>query len=912
METSNYIHSLSNMPSQTIYASPLKKRQNLENIIFSNSITLNVTSNKRFKASISDNIDKSNQIETLAISKDQINEIFENICLKLKNQVSLIIDFMTKLNFPSEEYFEICKTAAIICTNDRMNEKEKMSELGILFYCLVCNKKLPANTNLTEFRIEEIDLEIKDLKRIHKERCPENLQKLIPSGCNAYLLRVFVRMIFPPDGSFNPGGCQAVINMMESRLIRYLPEEGRLQTLRIANRLMTNSKFLDYFLTEFKVDKKLEELILTDMKYSKEEEFNFVFVRWALLMVFFNPIGQFSEPNCFAVASLANLINDEEMCDPVIEILINVLKTGKFTVEGNDISVLPLINIQPFHNAFFESVLSYETLLQMTGFSAVKECLIPSEVMENSNNINISSDNPQTLKSILQSKFGAKTEEAHKLLLSFKQVSLQQMLLSIVQFISLNTIGTTIGSRLTEKNFLLENIYYNLIGAPLFQATPLQNEEIQNFTFEFYKVIAKELYFIDCVNYDYIQKNDSILYSSDLERKLCVINEGGGSVIGRISQFQSYLKSVNSKIINMLNLQNNESMIKFTSFLDSYEFMFKVALVNININRDNDALKMYHHLYYDTFFIPQLGGNTNFLHNCEPFISRFNNKISFESNSVESFFKLIRFNLFNYFTSNPLFFKKIAPLILVESKKHVYNICPYLFKKYWTNTNEKIINENVINRAVALNKLTPNRINRIFELTIPKEIKAKFFNKFNKISFLNNFSKSVKKDLDISSHSLFDTSIDTAMNEISFTSVRKQLSPLIEGILNKNLYSAYQQKLLEKIGRRELSASYISPYDLAKLIHKILLTSTPCVFTPICIIENYVRKFFHLPEVISVANLNWVNELSEKPVYNFLCIKYDFALQKLAFCIRSNGIERPLSQEFAQDIFDETTIIFSK
>ena len=113
-------------------------------------------------------------------------------------------------------------------------------------------------------------------------------------------------MIFSPEGNFNLGGCHAVLRLMESGFTnsKYVTEDGRMQIIKIVNKLIYDKQFLALFTEEFEVDNEMQGLILIDMKLPKEDKFHFRYVQWGILMLLFNPVRQLEEPNCFAVLLL--------------------------------------------------------------------------------------------------------------------------------------------------------------------------------------------------------------------------------------------------------------------------------------------------------------------------------------------------------------------------------------------------------------------------------------------------------------------------------------------------------------------------------------------------------------------------------------------------------------------------------
>lgn len=918
--------------------SPMKRKRTLPDYI-NFSTQDNCPPAKRFKAfSIeSKNSDVRTDIKTY--SEEEILQILNKHSLELKNQVHLTIHSIFYLNCSKEKQNEFRQFVAKICSNAQSTEEEKMAELGVLFYYFVSEKKLPPNAKFMAARINEIEVEIKDLKKAHADTCPKNLQKKFPSGCNAYLYRALVRMIFPGDGSFNPGGCLAVKNMMQSRLALYLSDEGRLQILKVVMHLLKNEQFQNCFMHSFEVKKELQELILIDMKLSKENQFNFIYVRWALLLLFFHPIGQFQEPNCFAIAPVANLINDSSLFNMVCTLLIDILKTGNLNFEGTKISLLPFINIPPIRNNDFHISLGYEKISQMTSFAIVDECLKDSdfnelneidELNELTESLGVGNNPYQSLDGIMEFEYNGQAAYAKQLFLSLKQVSLQQLLLSIIEFVAINSTGL-----LNSK----KSIFIKKIKNEILKKQEGADNDFNFFACKFLQVMNKTVYLVDDINLNVEEegvtevisrKENPSFYNYFSEKRIfCILGHNMLLPIYDFPRFRKYFLKVAYNVAAKFGLENHNSVINFIKFIDSSDFTNTIHDIIVQMNGKNKAEKTLEYLKLNHFFLKRTGGVSDFLQYNQPFNSHFNHYINIVSKTVESFFNSICLNLVNHSQANPQFLQKISPWVIIESEKHIYNLCPFLFKEYWQADCESAIKNNIINRAYKNRFLSSLRIKKILECTLSriveikveegKEVKKveidaqKIYDKFCKKRSCSIFTDEVKMEIPAQFHNLLNKITENVMNELEISTVTIKLPELFLKFTNAKIHSPEYDELMKKLIKKKTNDQhFISTIRLATWMHKVLLTANPAVYKSIFEIENTIRSYFDYPEIIKIANLNWIDEFSEKPIYKYLCIRYSFIDKCLQFSVRAGKYERPLDKGFIQDIFSETNLIFSK
>lgn len=185
----------------------------------------------------------------------------------------------------------------------------KLAEMGVVYFYMTTGKSLSISTSYLLDRSSEIIRNIREHKThyLRATNDKETSDKFLSVGYIDYTLRTFARMVFTVNGAFNLGGCYAIKELLNRRFSLWITEALRGQILNVIDRLINDQEMRNIFETPFSVHPELQDIIRIDLKLPKEEEMNFIYVRWSLLIFLFSLVGQESEPNCFAIATLANL-----------------------------------------------------------------------------------------------------------------------------------------------------------------------------------------------------------------------------------------------------------------------------------------------------------------------------------------------------------------------------------------------------------------------------------------------------------------------------------------------------------------------------------------------------------------------------------------------------------------------------
>jgi hypothetical protein len=892
--------------------------------------------NRRLDLDEVDLLEKSDQLPLTT----NINHI-GNITLKttdpaVQTQINLITSSKEFLEASQQKKTYILSIISQI-TEYTYGIEDKLAELGILYYYLICKKnfsKLP----LTQFRITEIVNQVEMYQNAHRLKCPSELLDLLPSGSHAYILRTLVMMIFTPNGVFNLGGCYAVKKMISSKLEKFLSKEECFQILKMVDRLIHDEKFLNFFKVSFPIKEEFQELILIDMKLPKieitpsEEEqkkFSFVDVRWSVLLALFTPLGQLSDiPNCFSIASLYHLMNEQP--EVVVEILFNVLKTGNLSLEGRSIPIsLLLENIYQYEKDF-KLKINYNDLKQLTGFILAKDCIEIQTQKPQVNNTNSSINDSMDIE------FGDNTEYAKKILASLKFSFVQNLLVSIFQFIPLNT---TYSTKVKDRSYkeavislMVSDIENRMNSYDLRRKNEITKNKYNDFIFKFTSSLNEKLFFVDFYNRNIVFNNNRVEFdhhkvgfevSSDPseykkfrdERRLCILINDRLIPIDSISKLKYHLRRLAIELNNDLNLKSPNSEIKnFISVIKSDEFEIIISKLLYKTNKVESSLEPDEYLKSDSLFFIQDGSNVFYLEKISPFKELFKTTINFQSDSVSTFFTTLCSHVSQHALSDPKFLNKIAPLELMECESHVFNLIPFSFKDYWNGNSQTVIEDKILKRAKKNSILTEHRMQEILDFSLPPALSTSVFEQIKHQHFeLTKFLEVIKN---ITNH-VYDRKIDNVLSFVFDKINLKKANDLAKAILFKiieeNDIVRYLPLCRLRLENMKKIGSYSTPYALSSQIHETLLLNPPANLKSIHEIENCVRELFELPEIVQIANLNYIGEnLLEKLKFEYLSIKFDYSHQDLRFCKLKNGYVLPLDEDFVQELLRETNLMFSK
>jgi hypothetical protein len=843
----------------------------------------------------------------------------------LKIQADMIENRMVGMKL---SVFSLCTIRAKICSitqNPVWSEERKAAELGLLYCYLASEKQMPEQGSFLTARRDEIEMGALQLKEEHKSLCGKKLRKLLPSGYIAHILRAFVRMIFTPDGNFNLGGCYGVKELLNTRLSLYLTEELRKQILTVVERLIQDDAFRNCFKDPFTIHDDLKELISIDIKVPVIDQVNFVYVRWDLLLALFSIIGQLEEGNCYAVAATSNLLGRH--CDVLLKLLIDVLKTGKLGFEGLEIPVLTLLESRRKYEQDFSSVLTKDKAVNLTGY-AVASALLGVETESKSG-----SADTVSLSVLMQNSFGQNTEYAKEIFLSHKQNLLQQMLIAIIHFVSLNLNKVRevngkgyrswkqgVLSEIKNKLFAVFKQQYNGLSV-------LSTSVFTDFLGGCEQALSKYFFVVDFRNWKKDVRDGHVFFDfhsqglqfngtlSDYDpfmrtRRLYFLKEGKLLPVDSLTFLGACLAEIaerESAPLNSAVVKSGCDLLK--SFFTSE--MFKEEAAKLVQKENGGVSKLAWELYRDSdaFFLVQRGGDSGMVTLWDPIKDRVAPPSMFASQNPLHFFIALCTKISKYVQTQPGFATQDDPQLLISTVNHAFNLHPLHFQKYWEAPADAIWKMHEQARCILSQRIKTATQLRILNSTLG----------FENIDFakqlvskrpigLNRFKKEALKALKSEYHARFQYFLDCVLQEITCETVQNKLPDLLKahGIVRDE---KGVDVLFDYIDKRWGATSF-SSFKLATLLHKALLICEPATYVPVYLLEQTIRTAYSLPQVIDLGNLNWVSQLSEKLIYSRLVLKFNLFTERLELCQRINGIDEPLAEDFLSALYKGTEIYF--
>ncbi|HEV8051912.1 MAG TPA: hypothetical protein VGP47_05410, partial [Parachlamydiaceae bacterium] len=172
-----------NTPTSNLIQSPIKKRRRsnesqinfpsiIENELSKDKKTKYTNENKNNQNLYEDKIIKVTPFYTILDSDDFIDKFDSD----LRDQARLITNSTPFQKFSNEEKKHIRSLILTVSQNGSLLDNDaKCADLGVLYFN-IASRKVLNNSSFVEFRTKELITEAKELKKLHKERCPENLR----------------------------------------------------------------------------------------------------------------------------------------------------------------------------------------------------------------------------------------------------------------------------------------------------------------------------------------------------------------------------------------------------------------------------------------------------------------------------------------------------------------------------------------------------------------------------------------------------------------------------------------------------------------------------------------------------------------------------------------------------------------
>lgn len=562
----------------------------------------------------------------IAERADNLNDFMQ--MTPLQAQVGLIEHSLRKSSLTAEQRLPIQNKIVQVLDNLQLSNESKLVELGILHYYCASGKPIPPNLepSLFTMRLEALLLEIDELKKAHQSNLERDPDQFIASGVTAYLLRTFVRTIFPHDGGINLGGCYVIKTLLNSRLNLFLTEEMRAQVLSVIGCLLNDSEFLKLFLDPFEPHPSMKVLICLDLKIPFSEEINFVYVRWSMLTALFSSIGQIREGNCYAVAMALNLLSMGKQ--GLVKLMIEILQTGHFLFERKKIPILPLLETRRQYTFDFNVKMTQSQARALTAYEVAHFVLNPPPTASTDSEVV-----QRPLGEWLELAFGEHVKIAKELFLSHKVSFLQQALLATIQFVSLNScdeIEQRLGARFQILDEMMKDIHVSLMKRLAYPAI-VNHPGNQILNREFLQHLRDQIFVVDYTHSDINVVGDKVVFdfhsqgfvfNGQLEnyqpfkatRRLFRLKEGEFRPIDKLSEF------VQCCVASLVAVSSSEyqSVVKLgqrilKQHLESPKFRESIARQIATHNKPRSQFDWVFYEASDSCFFIQRGGKNGLI-----------------------------------------------------------------------------------------------------------------------------------------------------------------------------------------------------------------------------------------------------------------------------------------------------------
>ncbi|MFC2049128.1 hypothetical protein ACFLR2_00430 [Chlamydiota bacterium] len=869
---------------------------------------------------------------TLAVLDLSYREFLSPLLLEQADKIEKSASF-TSLTLPTQ--FEIRAKVIQITSNVQFSEELKMAELGILYYFLTMGRHIPneSEPSLLTMRLEALEAELRELKATHARNFKEVVSKLLPSGSTAYLQRVFVRMIFTPDGEFNLGGCYAVKALLNSRLNLSMTEEMRSQVLKVVERLVIDLEFLKLFQTTFQVDPEMQQLIFIDLKLPLSEPMHFVYVRWSMLTALFSVIGQVHESNCSAISMLMNLLSKDTSV--LVGLMTEVLKSGHFSFEGVQIPILPLLASKRKYESDFSRAMTLEEARGLTPYRVAGSVLDASP-----NKREVAAHQKKRLEKWMEMDFRQNVGVAKEFFLSHKMSFLQQALLSIFQFVSINGRGERKDCETAKDRLFTQVMDYvkleyeqdpiNKLAHPFLGQEALHDYD--DFVLNFNGLIVKledrltsHFFLVDYQHWDHSVKDGWVVFefhsqgfkfNGNLDdykifkdtRRLFHLSGGRFEPVDTLAAFvllcREHMDALSDPHDAPL-LKLGQKIIK--DYFHDPRFIEDMANILAEANRlEGSTLDERDYLQSNSFFSIQDGGESGLTEGLHGFERLSFNAKQVNASSPRQFFERLCKGLKRQATLNP----NIGELVLASFPEHAYNLKTTHLASYWDNPPISL-DVRVVNRGKALmgSTLSVDQMKRVLSYTLGPEVAEECIPEDVNLEQLSaeDFRAEVMPILIDDEYASFDLNLNRVLQEFDSDHLLEHLPPILQGAgLDPN--SLNVQDLCAYIGRSKKCRVYLNAYQGARLIQKALIACSPSTFVPLTTLEQSLCMCFVYPETIVLGNLNWVKGLTESTVYTYLVLVYDVVADTFVLSKRWKDVAEPLDGDLARQIYESTTL----
>ena len=901
-----YIHSLNTSdPFPNFWGSPLKRKRE--------ECRIDKVANKSLKCAFTQVTNRKLKFESQGLNLDP--QLLASQPKSIVQQLEILEKCLQRNCECPLEFGDIRAKIILIIQDIYWEEETKLVELGVLYYYIASKKEIPffKNETFLEHRSFVVQREAEDLLASYTQ----DDQLMLPSGCTAYLMRAFSRMIFPPDGTFNLGGCYAALALLETHVNLYLSDEMRGQIINIVRRMIDNDEFRSLFLESFKIHPEMEKFICLELKIPIKIEMNFTYVRWSLLTSLFSPFYQHnSEGNCYAVALIIKLLHDSP--EIIVKLIIEALRKGSFNFREKEIPISLIMGSgRHFEPDFQVNVTAKQARNSPPYLMASAALEVPLSTKKENKDAN-------SLNFWMAEDFGAQTAWAKKYYTSHRVSFLQQIVLSILQFSAQNSNNEQTSPLLSRfVNLLVRQIPIDLdkkINIKLAEKDPLWDIFISKFAFN----LTKSLFCVDYTHWDFRVEDNNVLFAHHTQ---------GLPFLGNLDDYVPFkllrrLFHSSSLTNSLLPLDQLSSFADFCvmlldqqagssdplpikqwhlilrNYLKSQEFFLRLACAVALLN-DKSTLKkvpIEHYMEADSLFLIQDGGPIIDAHVLPALKTKFQKKEMISALDAGLHFR----DLCHAIAKNK---EQLGSHLLTGDATHAFNIIPDLFISYVDDPMNAVQKKIIIPGVNLLYKqITSKEIRRILKLTLGGKEGEKFAE--------DHFTSPVKNYVEFATRAeallpLTDIpGFRKALNYISLTiplkAIKEKIPTLIASLNLEIDEKTYQEIIFELKGIAEQS-SY-TPAEAAVLLQEAFKLMEPSIFVSKFRLEEAFRTCFDFPQVFWIGNLNYTDEKAENPGFCYLILKYDMAQKRVVYVERWGTKERAMPQE-ANLLLDTTLLI---
>lgn len=826
---------------------------------------------------------------------DNLTELAE-----LQKQVLSIEDYLTK-HLSNQELKYLRDKIKEICSS-KTSHQEKMGQLGMLFYFIERDNKIPDffDVDFIAMSAQELLDEIEILKTSYKSELGEKIDN-IPSGKMHALLSTCARMVITREQTVNKGALYALLNMFDStELARHVRPEHYEHLLCVFRKLQEEASWVSLIEKQHPVHPEMAPLVRLDLKLPFDETVTSLHAARACIMSLLFDITQNEhEGNCYAIASLK--LASEQSIDKLLSNLLHLLSTGSLTLpHGDTLPLLPLIERRLTCDADFEifitasEIASLKVFKEMCAAHHLDGAELPNYEGEES-----------LLDSLTDFLYENNQENnllnVQRFFQSYKTNALIALMLMETELKNTNFddfrerdpspseaksgLITALMLPLTKgvKGPFSEKLRENMERA--FWIEPHPDRDIKYDGESILLGTQDHLRFIQQVGVD---EEKTIREALQESSKLYFSWKGQLRLIDSISSLQRCMDVLAQETVKELG-SNEEDYTPLKNDIFSRAYQKKAAeFCAALMQKEGHSIEADTLVRCDLLLINQLGGDGG-----RTFKRTFQTPLRtrvLNSTSAANFLFLLHQSLKRM---GPAVFKN-NHLMMAETPIHSFTLrsqrCEILRQAPNFST---LMKDKVYDRAAdKLDKKIPRRLKKRILRRVARDesrqnaLKGLFLN--TQQSTYRQFRDAVA-DSDLLSLEETAQFLKIVCEEYSKTTLTEEntervLKELIPDIKKEDLDSIWADFKIKHEGRR------MKPYLYARALSRLLVKHLHTVIDPYAL-EVALCKVKQMPLSFDVGDPNWVDAPNEAPVHQRVMVAYNFSSDKMSFFIREKGRE---------------------